>query len=446
MMKNKRYVIVGMGKTGLSYARYCLEQGTSFTVTDSRPQPPQLAALQAEAKNIECAVGNLSKEMILNAECLLISPGISLAEPLIAQAIAQGVEVMNDVSLFAQSVTEPLVAITGSNGKSTVTTLVGEMARAAGRAVQVAGNIGLPVLDVLVQKRSLNLYVIEVSSFQLEKLSSFRSDVAALLNVSEDHMDYHSNMEEYRAIKKRIYQGCRIAVVNRHDSRLHPDYQVEQIISFGLDRPAAGQWGIMAQRNGEYLAYGHRGIMPIDQIGWSGAHRRINCLAALAIGQALGLEQEAMLSAIKSFAGLPHRCQWLCDLDGIHWYNDSKGTNVGATIAAIESLNRRHEGKIILIAGGMSKGADFTPLRPLIKQHVRKLLIIGEAATQLQRILHDVVDIERVMTLDAAVEKADLAALRGDVILLSPACASFDMYDNYQRRGEHFTELVRAMQ
>ncbi|MBU0455428.1 MAG: UDP-N-acetylmuramoyl-L-alanine--D-glutamate ligase [Pseudomonadota bacterium] len=442
--KQPLHVVVGLGLTGMSCVRYCIREGLNFAVTDSRENPPGKEELEKLAPKAPAVFGRLDSELIQNAAELIISPGVSLKEPEIAKAIAKGIPYAGDVELFIRKIKAPIIGITGANAKSTTTALVGEMARQAGINVQVAGNIGLPVLDVL-NDQSADLYVLELSSFQLETTHSLRAEVAAILNVTEDHMDRYANMEEYTAAKHRIYVGAKHAVFNRRDPLTKPTVPCQRV-SFGLTEPSANEFGVRTHHGELYLARGEELLLLAQAVKIKGMHNIENALAALAIGSCAGFPLEAMLETLKTFSGLPHRCQFILKSGGISWYNDSKGTNVGATIAALEGLGVGIKGKIVLIAGGIGKGADFSPLRESVKKYVRKLILIGEAAKQLAVVLDGCCDMEHAGdSIDGAIKKADLAALRGDLVLLSPACASFDMFNNYKHRGDVFMEKVQAL-
>lgn len=441
------FVIIGLGKTGLSCAKYCVEHGVSFAVTDSRSSPPGLMALKKLAPQAQLALGKLSSTLIRQATTLLVSPGIATDDPTIIDFINDNVDVIGDVELFMRQVTQPVIAITGSNGKTTVTTLVGEMMKQADRQVAVAGNIGLPVLEVL--SANVDSYVLELSSFQLESTPSIHSHIAVLLNICEDHLDRYPDVSSYLEAKKHIFDHCQTAIVCRHDHRLYPDNSALPLITFGLDAPQSGHFGVVDYHGQQYLAYcltqGQKRLLPLSQLALSTDHQLLNIIAALAIGHAAGLEMVLMLSVISHFTELPHRCQLVDEFAGVRWYNDSKATNVAATISALSGLGKRCDGKIVLIAGGQDKGMDFSPLKPVVQQFARKVIVIGEMARQLQIQLAGIVDVEQVNNLEQAVSLAELTARRGDAVLLSPACSSLDMFDNFEHRGETFIQLVKSL-
>jgi len=437
-------VVVGLGPTGLSCVKFCLKKGWPVAVTDSRENPPGAEELKTLAPQVKTAFGALSEDLIQEAGQLIISPGVSIHEPVIEEAIKQGMPCLGDIELFVREVKSPIIAITGTNAKSTVTALVGEMARSAGINVEVAGNIGVPVLDLL-QKPEAELYVLELSSFQLETTFSLHAEVATILNISEDHMDRYASLEEYSAAKQRIYQNCDVAVINRADERIYPAVPVPKYVSFILGKPRANEYGILKTKGNTYLMRGKVRLIDATYMKIKGLHNIENALAALAIGEAAGFDLSAMLQTLREFSGLAHRCQFVRERNGATWYNDSKATNVGATKAALEGLKEGESNKIILIAGGIGKNADFTPLQLPVRKAVRKMILIGEAADDLVRILNKDTDVEKVGTLAEAVNLADNLSQPGDKILLSPACASFDMFKNFEHRGDEFMRLVNAL-
>lgn len=440
------HVIVGLGKTGLSCLRYLVAQGVEVAVTDSRVQPPGLEELRAQFPTVPVRLGDLDAELCANAKCLVVSPGVSLREPAIAQALAAGVPAVGDIELFAQRAQAPIVAITGSNGKSTVTTLVGEMAATAGLRVGVGGNLGTPALELLAIPAA-ELYVLELSSFQLETTHSLQAAAAVILNLSADHMDRYHSLEEYLRAKQRIYHQARHVIVNRDDPFTWQGMELNHPISFGLDAPAAGQFGLRHTPQGYFLARGEELLLATSELLIKGRHQYANALAALALGEAVGLPMSAMLATLRQFHGLTHRCQWVANKDGVSWYNDSKATNVGAAIATLEGLGADlpESHKLIVIAGGQGKNADFTPLRSVMAQYVRTLILIGQDAPLLATALHGSVPIQYATDLTAAVQLAQRAAQPGDCAVLAPACASFDMFNHFEHRGEVFVAAVHAL-
>jgi UDP-N-acetylmuramoylalanine--D-glutamate ligase len=437
-------IIIGLGATGLSCARYLQQQKMPFGVIDTRANPPNLNEFKALFPAVPVSVGKLDEVLLNRAKQLITSPGISLQEPAIAKQIAQGVTVVGDIELFALAIKAPVVAITGTNAKSTVTTLVGEMALRAKKQVQVGGNLGVPALDLITPKTEL--YVLELSSFQLDTTYSLKPAVATVLNVTPDHMDRYGTLEEYCLAKQHVYNHCQVAVCNRDDplTECHnPD--VSRKIYFTLDEPRDNEFGLKKQGDEVYLAFQNQLLLPVKTLPVLGRHYQANALAALAIGYGSGLPFEPMLQTLIEFKGLPHRCQLVRELNGVAWYNDSKGTNVGATLAAINGLGAEIKGKLILIAGGVGKNADFSPLVPLVEKYVKTVVLIGEAAPILADVLGDRVSIVLGSSMDEAVSLASREAQPGDSILLSPACASYDMFNNFEHRGDVFTEIVQGL-
>ncbi len=435
-------LVIGLGKTGLSCVKYCLKNKLPVAVTDSNPRPSEDKTLKTLAPNIQTAFGQISKDLIEEASRLIISPGVSLREPVIKQAIVDGKAYVGDVELFLQHATAPIIAVTGSNAKSTVVTLVGEMAKEAGIKVAVGGNIGLPVLDLLA-KSDVELYILELSSFQLETTFSLRAKAASILNISEDHMDRYNNLSEYITAKQKIYNGCEVAVFNRTDKNTFPQNDVTKQITFGLDKSSENNFSLIEKESKIFLAYGKNILVDAAELSLSGRHDLANALAACALAKAANIPQESMIAALKKFKGLPHRCQLVCELHGVHWYNDSKGTNVGATVAAIEGLG---EGKnTILIAGGRGKGADFSPLISPINKHVREVILFGEDAEIIENTLKNAGNVNRVANLEEAVTLAAQLSQASDIVLLSPACSSFDMFNNFEHRGNEFIKLVNEL-
>ncbi|MBU0538198.1 MAG: UDP-N-acetylmuramoyl-L-alanine--D-glutamate ligase [Gammaproteobacteria bacterium] len=439
---DNRRVVIGLGKTGLSIARYFTRQGLSFAVADSRDIPPGLDQFRNEFPQLELTLGAFTADQFLLATELVVSPGISLAEPAIAAAKAQGVTISGDIEWFCRDAQAPIIAITGSNGKSTVTTLVGEMAACEGRRVAVGGNLGTPALDLLDD--NVELYVLELSSFQLERCASVGAEVATVLNISEDHLDHHGNLINYHQAKHRIFRDCKQIVVNRDDALstpLVPDGVVKW--SFGLGRSDFRVFGLVEQDGEQYLALARDALLPVAAMKIAGSHNISNALAALALGSAVGLAMPAMLTALCEFKGLEHRCEFVAELHGVRYYNDSKGTNVGAAVSALRGL--AGSGKVVLIAGGVGKGADFSPLMNALPSSARAAVFIGEMAAPMLDMLASRIPATISDNMAAAVSAASSYALPGDVVLLSPACASFDMFSNYEHRGRVFSDAVMAL-
>ena len=437
-------IVVGLGKSGMSLVRFLAQQGVSFAVADTRENPPELATLRRDYPQVEVRCGELDVEFLCRADELYVSPGLALATPALQAAAARGVKLSGDIDLFARNAKAPIVAISGSNAKSTVTTLVGEMALAAGKRVAVGGNLGTPALDLLSD--DIELYVMELSSFQLETTNQLGAEVATVLNVSEDHMDRYSGLPAYHLAKHRIFRGARQVVVNRQDALTRP-LMSEGLPcwTFGLSAPDFKAFGLREENGEKYLAFEFENLMPVRELKVRGAHNQANALAALALGHAVGLPFDAMLSSLRSFTGLEHRCQWVRELDGVSYYNDSKATNVGAALAAIEGLGADMDGKLVLIAGGDGKGADFSGLRDSVARYCRAVVLIGRDAGLIADALGDAVPQVRVDSLDEAIARSRSLAHSGDAVLLSPACASFDMFKNYEERGHLFARAVEAL-
>jgi UDP-N-acetylmuramoylalanine--D-glutamate ligase len=439
-------LIVGLGRTGLSVARFLHSRGVPFAVTDTRDRPPALEALRAQMPEPPLFLGGFAPAAFEAADCLAVSPGVAVREPLIRDAAARGVSVVGDIELFAREVRAPVAAITGSNGKSTVTTLVGAMARRAGLRAAVGGNLGEPALDLLDERAEL--YVLELSSFQLETTASLAPRVAAVLNLSPDHLDRYPSVEAYAAAKARIFRGAACAVVNRDDERVRAMAAgLAEVVPFTLGAPDEGELGLAQVEGADWLCRGADPIMPVSELGIRGRHNTANALAALAIGAALGLPTEAMLEVLREFRGLPHRTELVGERDGVRWLNDSKGTNPGACIAALEGLAAEQGpgARTVLIAGGDCKGADFAELRDVAARTARAVVLIGRDAPMLERALHGAVPLERASSMEEAVRLAAGRARPGDLVLLSPACASFDMFRDYEHRGQVFCEAVRRL-
>jgi len=443
-------IIVGLGTTGLSCARYLHSLGETFQVVDSRLDPPGLAELQAQFPGVQVTLGEFSTALLSAASELIVSPGISIQTPAIAAARAAGVAISGDIDIFSKAVRKPVVAVTGSNGKSTVVTLLAAMATRAGLRVGLGGNLdgaqAAPALDLLRQAEK-DLYVLELSSFQLETTASLAARAAVILNVSDDHMDRYASKHEYAAAKQRIFNGAQSVLVNRDDSASTPwakDCCVAA--SFGTDKPAQGQWGVVEEDGESVLVFGDEFVLRASSLKIAGKHNLSNALAALALGQAIGLPRQAMLEALQEFPGLPHRCQWLRNLRGVDYFNDSKGTNVGASIVAIESLGEMLKGKLVLIAGGVDKGADFSVMAPVVEKFVKLAILIGRDAKNLASAFKDSIEIVFASTMVEAVSIAAARASTGDAVLLSPACASFDMFSDFTHRGRVFAGAVEELQ
>lgn len=436
---DRRTLIVGLGKTGLSVARYLRRHGIDFAVIDSRAHPPELDALREEVPDAAVFVGDFDSRVFSAADEIILSPGVSIREPMVAAAVRRGVPVYGDIELFARSVRKPVVGITGSNGKSTVTTLIGEMLAAAKYRVAVGGNLGTPALDLLSAPEP-DYYVLELSSFQLEMVESLNCVAAVCLNVSPDHLDRYDSMREYIAAKLRIYFGNGIVIINRDDPDLAAlTWSQRDVRCFSYDAPSGKNFGLRARGGESFLCRGDEFLMPVSEVKIVGRHNTANALAALCLVDALGISLSPALQVLREFPGLPHRTQFVAEKDNVRWYNDSKGTNVGATIAALQGMPT----KVVLLAGGLGKGQDFTLLRPAVEEKARAVIVFGADAKQIEHALRDVVPVMPVKDMREAVATAAGCAQRGDSVLLSPACASFDMFKGYDHRGQVFVDEVR---
>jgi UDP-N-acetylmuramoylalanine--D-glutamate ligase len=443
-MKPPLYLIAGLGKTGLSIARHLQQNNKKFIAFDSRPEAPQHAEFIAQFPDVQVYIQHIPEGLFSQVTDVVVSPGLSLETPCLQQALEVGLPVYGDIECLAQVLRAPVIAITGTNGKSTVTTLVGEMAKAAGYKVAVAGNIGHPVLDIASDGHQYDLWVLELSSFQLDLTYSLRPIAATILNISPDHLDRHHTMSAYIGAKQRIYHQAQVAVFNRDDLHTVPEAS-RNFLSFGQGEPEAGNWGLVKKNGQIYLAKGTTCFLAAESVLIKGVHNWLNALAACALAEQAGIPESFMIQTLRTFSGLPHRCQWVRTLDGIDWINDSKGTNIGATISAINGIGRSMQGQIVLIAGGQGKGADFTELVQPIADFVRSIVLIGEDADKIEAALGSVIPITRASSLNHAVTLAKSQARPGDVVLLSPACASLDMFHDFNHRGDVFTSLVRGL-
>ncbi|RTZ66968.1 MAG: UDP-N-acetylmuramoyl-L-alanine--D-glutamate ligase [Aquificaceae bacterium] len=432
-------LVVGLGATGLSVARYLTEKDYDFAVTDSRQSPPNEDDLKQECKNIPTYFGCFDSKVFEQAKCLVVNPGIAVATAEIQQAKRNGAEVIGDIELFAREAQAPVIAITGSNGKTTVTTLLQQMAEKSQVLAQTGGNIGIPALDLLKAENTA-LFILELSSFQLETTTSLQTATAVVLNICEDHLDRYDGLAHYAETKGSIYNNCQQAIVNRDDAVAMALANNKDAISFGLDEPSAGHYGLREKDHKTWLAKGETCLLDVAEMKLQGKHNYANALAALAMGEIVDLKQSAMLSVLREYTGMAHRTQWVAEIDKVAWYNDSKGTNVGATLAALEGLG----GKIVLILGGQGKDADFSPLKEAVKNNARAVVLIGEDANTIADVLAGVVPELHASSMQQAVEVAAELAQAGDKVLLSPACASFDMFDNYQVRGNTFISCVKS--
>jgi UDP-N-acetylmuramoylalanine--D-glutamate ligase len=434
-----RDLVVGLGKTGFTCVRYLHSQGRRVLVNDSRVAPPLAGRLRRELPQIEVHLGAFDPDLLDHADRLVASPGVPMHEPLLAQAVSRDMPVVSDIDLFFEHCRAPVVGITGSNGKSTVTCWLESVLTGAGKRTAVGGNLGTPALDLL-DAPTPDQYLLELSSFQLERSAALPLRVAALLNVSPDHMDHHASMDAYVAAKSRIFAAAHTAVVRRDIANLVPANHAHRI-TFGEDAPAPGHYGLI-ERDGEtFLARGEDCLLPVAELRLPLRHDWINALAVLACAEALGVGWPAARSGLVSFTGLAHRVQIVARRDGVTWIDDSKGTNVGATISAIRSVGA----PLVLIAGGDAKGADLAPLADVLRTRARAVIVLGKDAPRLDATLRTVCDIHRVGDIEAAVRRAAAVARPGDTVLLSPACSSLDMYSGFAERGERFCRELEAL-
>lgn len=434
-------VVIGLGSTGLSVARYYKRCGIEARYIDSRQQPPGLEELQTLHPNADVFLGEVPHSLLKEAERIVVSPGVPDANPLLVAARKLGIEVISDIELFVREAQAPIVAITGSNGKSTVTTLLSLMCEAAGKVGLAGANLGRPALDLLELERP-DFYILELSSFQLQRTRDLPALVAVLLNVSPDHLDWHASIDEYRNAKYRIFREAENAVINRDDN------EIEAVIgdripavSFGLDEPDEGEFGILCEDGDEFLAHGDLLLLSTSDMAMVGSHNQANALAAMAAGSLMGLGLSPMLQVLNQFPGLPHRMQRVATAAGVDYINDSKATNVGAAIASVESI----DGPVVLIAGGQGKGGDFGALADAVHHKLRAVIVIGEDAKTIAAAFDGLVPVHFAERMQPAVRKASMIAERGDTVLLAPACASFDQFANYGERGDVFTRQVREL-
>lgn len=439
---SKVKAVIGTGITGLSVARFLAAQQQAFVLLDTRTTPPNLDKVKQEFPGITIECGELNLHTLLACDEIIVSPGVAVATPAIEQAKQAGIPVVGDIELFVRYAKAPIVAITGSNAKSTVTTLVGEMAKTAGINVAVGGNLGTPALELL--DNAVELYVMELSSFQLETVTKLNAKVATILNISADHLDRYDNMRAYILAKLRVYFGAEHIVVNRKDVLTHPPFAAGvKPVYFGGNADF-GSFGLIEENGEEYLAKNLTPLMPARDLTIRGRHNVDNALAALALGDAAGIPMDSMLTALKNFKGLKHRCEFVSVKKGVEFYNDSKGTNIGSTLAAVQGLARDPQ-QLIVILGGEGKGQDFTELAPALKAINSQVVLIGRDAPIIEHAVENVTRVTRATSMQDAVNKAFNLANSGDAVLLSPACASFDMFKNYEDRGEKFCAAVQEL-
>ncbi len=454
-LAGKSVLVLGLGETGMSLVRWLVGHGAKVRAADSLNAPPALAALQANFPQVDARCGVFRSELLDGIEMVAISPGIPVAEPLVQKALAKRIPVVGDIELFAQSLPQEnppkVIAITGANGKTTVTSMVGAMCRAAGLDTEVAGNISPAVLDVLIQRKGKHpdVWVLELSSFQLETTYTLSADAATVLNISEDHMDRYADIADYIAAKARVFRSSgsgSVQVLNRDDAEsLAMGLRERLVQTFGVESPALGKndMGIVREDDGIWLVEGSRRLMNTVELQVDGMHNVANALAAISLCRAVGIPMSPLLNALRNFKGLPHRVEKVAEIKGVTYYDDSKGTNVGATVAALKGLGR----PTVIILGGDGKGQDFTPLQSEVTEHVRVAVLIGRDAGKIAEALQECgVPLLRAADMRDAVRICAAEAHPGDAVLMSPACASFDMFRNYVHRAEVFVAAVRELE
>ena len=432
-------LVVGLGATGLSIARYLKRSDADAIFYDSRKEPPGLDELDEVWPDAELRLGKDSVPKSVNR--IIASPGIPDSHPLLRKARKKKLEIVSDIELFARDATKPFVAVTGSNGKSTVTTLLYHMCRADGRVALAGGNLGEPALDLL-DEDAPDVYLLELSSFQLQRTQNLPAEVALLLNISPDHLDWHADEDEYRAAKYRVFKDVDAAVINRADEESAKKAEhCGRIVSFGVDAPAEDQYGIREEDGEKYLACGETLLLSVRELALYGVHNQLNALAALAAGDLLGLDISAMLQVLVEFPGLPHRMQFVARIGAVDYINDSKATNVAAAVASIDSVDNM----LVLVAGGLGKGGDFSKLAEAIEGKLRGAVLIGEDAEKIAHALDTVMPVHFAENMESAVHMAASCAESDDTVLLAPACASFDQFDGYTARGDAFVDAVEAL-
>ncbi|PID51312.1 MAG: UDP-N-acetylmuramoyl-L-alanine--D-glutamate ligase [Pasteurellales bacterium] len=425
--QGKIVTIIGLGKTGFSCIDYFSDKNVQLQVIDTRQNPVGIENLP---KDIICHTGSLNLDLLLKSDLVVISPGLALATPEIQQVIKAGIEVVGDIELFCREATAPIIAITGSNGKSTVTTLTAEMARQANLKVGMGGNIGIPALSLL--KQEYDIYVLELSSFQLETTTSLKAKSATVLNISEDHLDRYDSLEDYRLAKLRIYENAENVIVNAEDSQTYPQQAVRSLIDF-------------AEKNAKYyfddqcLYCDEEPIIKIAQLKITGRHNLLNALSSIALADTAGISREGVIKALQSYSGLSHRFQLIPTIDGVTWINDSKATNVGSTVAALNGLTFSH--KLYLLLGGDGKEADFSALKPLIDKENIVCYCFGQDKQKLAKLTQTSIVVE---TMQEAINQIRSKLVTGDMVLLSPACASLDQFKNFEERGDTFMQLAQG--
>ena len=458
-LQGKHVLVLGLGESGLASALWCARQGARVRVADTRAAPPYLDELKRRVGNAEFCAGEFDKALLEGINLLVLSPGLSGGLMVVIHARAAGIPVVGEIELFAQALRRlgsvPVLAITGTNGKTTTTALTGHLLRATGKTVGVAGNISPAALTALMDAQDANvlpqIWVLELSSFQLETTQTLYPAAATVLNISDDHLDRYIDLDEYASVKARIFQSAEgvpgVQVLNRADARVRRMALADRhIITFGLDAPVASEdFGLRMNRDEAWIVQGERFLLPVSGLPLAGLHNAANVMAALALCVSLGFDANALLPALRSFRGLPHRVEKVAELDGVTWYDDSKGTNVGATVAALNGLGGLGR-KIVVILGGDGKGQDFSPLGKAVTRHARAAVLIGRDGPLIEKAIGGGVSMETATDMNDAVRRARALAHSGDAVLLSPACASFDMFRNYEHRAQAFVAAVHALE
>ncbi|AJP47644.1 UDP-N-acetylmuramoyl-L-alanyl-D-glutamate synthetase [Rugosibacter aromaticivorans] len=456
-LQGKHILVLGLGESGLASACWCAESGARVRVADTRVNPPYLAELHRRVTSADFLAGAFELHLLDGVDRVVLSPGLPGDLPIVREAAARGLPVVGEIELFARALRElnspaPVLAITGTNGKTTTTALTGHLLRSMGQRVGVAGNISpaaLMALSTYVAQDDLpQIWVLELSSFQLETTTSLQPAAATVLNISDDHLDRYDDLAAYAAVKARIFQGAGVQVVNRQDAYVNAMLLAgRHALSFGLDAPqAATDFGLRQQAGELWLAQGEQFLLPVSELPVQGLHNAANVMAALALCASLGYDVQQLLPAVCSFQGLPHRVEKVVERDGVTWYDDSKGTNVGATVAALEGIGNQHDRKIVLIAGGDGKGQDFSPLASAVARWARAVVLIGRDGPLIGSVLENSgVPLVFATNMSDAVQQASVLAQNNDAVLLSPACASFDMFRDYQQRAEVFIAAVKNL-
>ncbi|MDO9449731.1 MAG: UDP-N-acetylmuramoyl-L-alanine--D-glutamate ligase [Rugosibacter sp.] len=460
-LNGKRILVLGLGESGLASACWCVEAGARVRVADTRANPPYLAELQRRTTRADFLAGEFELHLLDDIDLVVVSPGLPSDLPIVRQALAQGLPVIGEIELFARALRAlnlmaaspaPVLAITGTNGKTTTTALTGHVLRSMGQSVGVAGNISPAALTALANHVAQNdlpqVWVLELSSFQLETTTSLQAAAATVLNISDDHLDRYTDLVAYAAVKARIFQGGGVQVLNRQDAKVRGmALPGRRVISFGLDAPqAATDFGLRQQTGELWLAQGEQCLLPVSKLPMQGLHNVANVMAALALCVSLGYDVQQLLPAVLSFQGLPHRVEKVTEINGVTWYDDSKGTNVGATVAALTGIGGMQNRKIVLIAGGDGKGQDFSPLTSAVAQCARAVVLIGRDGPLIGSVLKELgVPLIFATDMSDAVQQANALAQKNDAVLLSPACASFDMFRDYAHRAEVFIAAVKNL-